>query len=241
VQFTISARGKQGRTPILRFIGREFEGVPMAEIDSVFGFVEHTPLYGGRPFSAPELSPRDVETLRVCGVGLRLPLSNHHASREEYESSRALLERHHRRGNSVIVQKDEMARWIRRDYPEYEIEASVIKEVDTHDGVRRALETYDTVVLPMRLTQDLAFLERIEEKSRIRLFANAGCALNCPARICYPSFSRFNRSGGKIACSYGTKPRDLLGMIDFDLAPLTALGFVRFKLLRTRQHGLTGF
>lgn len=241
MQVTISARGKRERTPLLRFVAREYEGVPMAEIDSVFGFVEYTPLYGGRPFVAPELSPSDLETLRACGLGLRLPLSNHHATREEYEASRPLLEKHHRRGNSVIAQNDDLARWIRRDYPGFELEASVIKEIDTHEKVRRALETYDTVVLPMRFTTDLGFLEKIDEKARIRLFANAGCALNCPAKICYPSFSRYNRSGGKIACSYGTKPRDLLGMIDFDLAPLTAMGFVRFKLLRTRRHGLTGY
>lgn len=241
MQFTVSARGKPARTPVLRFLAREFEGVATAEIDSVFGFVDYSPLYGGRPFAAPELSPRDLEALALCGIGLRLPLSNHHASREEYDASRALLERHHRRGNSVIVTNDALARWIRAEFPDYEIEASVIKELDTHDAIRRALELYDTVIPPMRLTQDLAFLEKLPEKGRIRLFANAGCALNCPAKICYPSFSRFNKSGGKIACSYGSKPRDLLGMIDFDLEPLAAMGFSRFKLLRTRRHGLTGF
>jgi hypothetical protein len=37
------------------------------------------------------------------------------------------------------------------------------------------------------------------------------------------------------------KERDLLGMVDFPLQPYIDLGFHRFKLLRSRPNGLTGF
>ena len=240
--YTVSARGKTAAMSILRFLAREYPHLAIAEVESVFGFVERCPLYGGRPFTSPELSQDDVASLERCGVGLRLPLSNHVASREEYERCRPLLEKYHRKGNSVIVTRDDLARWIRTDFPYYEIEASVIKEVDTLDGIDRALETYDYVVLPMRLNQDAAFLDRISRKDRVTLFANAGCALTCPARICYASFSSINRTGGgRTLCSFDVRPRELYGMLEFDLAQLTSLGFSRFKLLRRRAHGLTGF
>lgn len=241
-RFTLSARGKDPRLPILRFLAREYPQIAIAQVESVFGFVEPSTLYGGRPFAQPELSARDVAVMAECGVGLRLPLSNHHVTREEYERNRAFLARYHRRGNSVITTAEQLASWVRADFPDYEIEASVIKELDTHEKIARSLEVYDTVVLPMRLNLDLEFLGSLAPKGRITLFANAGCALTCPAKICYPSFSKANKfEGSSIACSFSLRPRELYGMLDFDLGKLASMGFSRFKLLRSRSHGLTGF
>lgn len=241
-RFTLSARGKDPRLPILRFLAREFPHIAIAQVESIFGFVEPSTLYGGRPFAQPELSPRDVAVMAECGIGIRLPLSNHHVTRAEYEKNRPFLERYHRRGNSVITTGEELASWVRADFPGYEIEASVIKEIDTHEKIAHALELYDTVVVPMRLNLDLELLERLAPKERITLFANAGCALTCPSKICYPSFSKANKfTGGETACSFSLRPRELYGMLDFDLGKLAAMGFSRFKMLRSRGHGLTGF
>lgn len=214
----------------------------MAQVDSVFGFVEPCTLYGGRPYSQPELSPGDVRTLHDCCIGLRLPLSNQSIDREEYERYLPLLDRYHESGNSVIAVKDELATWIRADFPRYEIEASVIKDINSHDKLNRAFDLYDTVVLPMRFSQDAEFLDRIDDKRRVTLFANAGCALNCPSKICYPSIAKANKfTGEATACSFSLKPREMYGMLMFDLQALADLGFTRFKLLRMREHGLTGF
>ena len=77
------------------------------------------------------------------------------------------------------------------------------------------------------------------------LFANAGCALTCPSKICYPSISKANKVGDHnlFRCSQSLKYRELLGMVDFDLDYLQSLGFSRFKLLRSRsdQADSTGF
>ena len=241
-RFTVSARSKAPGTPILGFLAEEYPQLAWDEIESVFGFVDPCALYGGRPFAQPELSQRDVLALADAGIGLRLPLSNHWVTREEYEAARWLLEKHHREGNSVITVSEPLAAWIRADFPLFEREASVIKDICTHLRIDAALEHYDTIVLPMRCCQDEAFLAGIRHKQRITLFANAGCALACPARICYPSFSNANKGTGEpTRCSFDTRPRDLLGMIDFDVEHLRSLGFHRFKLLRSRNHGLTGF
>jgi hypothetical protein len=94
----------------------------------------------------------------------------------------------------------------------------------------------------MRLNEDLDFLEKIEAKDRITLFANAGCALTCPSKLCYLSISKFNKgNGGEFQCSQMFKERKLEGMVDFPLQPYIDRGFHRFKLLRARPGGMTGY
>lgn len=242
MKYTISARGKPNDVPILAFLARNFASVPIAQIDSVFGFVEHTTLYGGRIFTRPELTPYDVHEMYYAGVGVRLPLTNHYVSDDEYNAAKPLLEQYHRDGNAAIVTNDSLAQRIRRDFPRYRIEASVIKNLNSYARVTSALELYDTVVLPMELNAETEFLSGLPDKDRITLFANAGCALTCPSKICYVSISKYNKTGaGEFKCSQPLKERDMLGMIDFDLAPLRDLGFNRFKLLRSRPGGQTGY
>ncbi len=78
--FTVSARSKQTTVPVFQFLRRHFGHIPLNRIESLFGFVEYTPLYGGRVFHRRELSERDVFQLNNAGIGLRLPLSNHFVS-----------------------------------------------------------------------------------------------------------------------------------------------------------------
>ncbi len=241
--FTVSARGKDENQPILVFLGQHFGNIPINDVDSIFGFVEHTPLYGGRIFNHPELIDRDVRNMYAVGIGLRLPLSNLFVEREDYEASRALLEKYHRPGNAVIITSDDLAAWIRRDYPDYRIEASVIKNINSHDKIAQTLDSYDTVVLPMSINEQPEFLKKIKDKDRITLFANAGCALTCPSKLCYPSISKINRNHGEgeFKCSQDLKYRELRGMIDFDLDALRDMGFSRFKILRSRKGDMTGY
>lgn len=245
--YTISARRKKPNAPIFSFLRRNFGFVPLAEIESIFGFVEQSSLYGGRPFVMPELSERDVRQLNNAGIGLRMPMSNHYVTRKEYDAGCNLLQKYHRQENSVIVTNDQLAKWIRKDFPLYRLDASVIKNVHTYKQIDQALELYDDVVLPMETNEDFTFLEKIEDKNRIILFANAGCALTCPSKICYASISRKNKfdnvekNDGEVSCSRTLKHREQLGMVDFDLNPLIQLGYTKFKLLRARPSGITGF
>lgn len=239
--YTISARKKLDAVPVFAFLRRHFGNVPLREIDSLFGFVERSELYGGRPFYGRELSEADVIDLYKAGVGIRLPMSNHNVEREEYERNLPLFQKYHRRGNFVIVTNDDLAKWIRQDFPFYTLDASVIKNIKTHRGIEEALEIYDSVVLPMRINEDLDFLKKIKNKDRITLFANAGCALTCPSKLCYPSFSQFNKDGKTpTMCSQPLKEREALGMVDFPLEPYIDLGFHRFKLLRQRSDTPSG-
>jgi hypothetical protein len=242
VTYTISARSKSVDVPVFTFLRRQYGNIPLGEIESIFGFVQQSSLYGGRMFGDRELSDRDVAQLNNAGIGVRIPMSNHFAEEPEYEKSRVILDRYHSKINSIIVTNDDLAHWIRRDYPRYTLDASVIKNIKSHEKIEAALELYDSVVLPMRLNEEFDFLEKIKHKDRIILFANAGCALTCPSKLCYLSISKLNKfKGGEFQCSQPIKERDLLGMVDFPLKPYVEMGFHHFKLLRARPNNMTGF
>jgi hypothetical protein len=258
ISYTISARGKRESLPVLEFLSSQFSGIPLKQIDSVFGFLEPSTLYSGRPFLSRQLSERDIESLRENNIGIRIPCTNHEVSEKEYMDHKPFFEKYHRKGNSAICTNDRLAGWIRRDFPTYQIEASILKEIDTHEKINRAMDLYDTVILPMNLNYKTHFLSEIEQKDRVTLFGNAGCALTCPDRICYRAISETNkklasqhparryltflfRMGLTIDwCSNKLHPRKLRGVIDFDLEPLYNLGFRRFKMLREHPQRQTG-
>ena len=243
MQFTISARGKPAAQPIQQLIKTNFSYIPIGQIESFFGFTEPCTLYGGRAFTTTELSRYDLRSLYKMGINLRMPLTNHYVTAEEYQECLPYLEKHYRPGNSVIITNDKLARWVSADFPDYRIEASVIKNINTLKKVEKAYSIYDTIILPMESNEDEEFLLSIPEKERVMLFANAGCAMTCPSKICYTSVSKINKEGDMSLwqCSQTLKPRDILGMMDFDLDYLQSLGFHRFKLLRSKPGQLTGF
>jgi hypothetical protein len=243
MQFTISARGKASAIPIQKFIKDNYGHIPLEQIDSFFGFTEASTLYGGRVFTTTELSRYDVRSLYQMNINVRLPITNHTATPQEYKVNLPFLGKYHRPGNSLIITNDALAKWIRNDFPDYRLEASVIKNINTLKKVDEAFAIYDTVILPMTSNDDKELLRAIDNKKNVTLFANAGCAYTCPSKICYPSISKANKTGdgSLFRCSQKLKERNTIGMYDFDLAYLQSLGFERFKLLRPRQGDKTGY
>lgn len=240
--YTVSGRGKTDKEPALDFLERCFGSVPLSKIESIFGFVEPSTLYGGRFYQMRQISDYDATSLNEIGIGVRIAFTNHFASRDEYLENRALLKKYYNPLNSIICTNDDLALWIKDEFTDYDVEASVIKNITNLEQVNEALTLYDTVVLPMAANDDNDFLNSIDDKNRIRLFANAGCAYTCPAKICYKSFSKFNKTGvGELKCSQNAKDRPMKGMIDFDLALLKAKGFSKFKLLQARVGNGTGY
>lgn len=239
--YTVSARGKFHDMPVFEYLRTHFANLPLGQIESLFGFVEQSTLYGGRYFQHRQISDDDVQQLNKAGIGLRIPCTNHFATREEYEQNKPLFNKYHNTLNSVICTNDDLATWIREDFPLYDVEASVIKNITDMRKLDKALEIYTTVVLPMTANEDFEFLNSLTDKSRIRLFANGGCALTCPSRICYRSVSELNKfKGGQFKCSQPIKQRTIKGMIDFDIDELSDMGFHKFKLLRARPGNMTG-
>src|SRR3970282_2696590 len=125
--------------------------MPLAQVDSLFGFVERCTLYGGRFFRAPQLTDADVQAMYAHDIGLRIPFANHIVDEHEYASYAWMFDKSHLPGNAVIVTNDKLARWIRRDFPRYRIEASVIKEIDSHAQIEQRMDLYEHAVRTKRL------------------------------------------------------------------------------------------
>lgn len=233
MKFTVSARGKALATPLKSFLSSSYT-FPSSQIESVFGFVERCTLYGGRVFKEPQLSSSDIDWMYKEGIGLRIPLTNQYAEREEYESYNWFFDKYHKKGNSIICTNDNLAKWIRDDYPDYQLEASIIKNIDSYERIEKGLELYHTVVLPTHLNNDWEFLEKVPSKNRITLFAWAGCGVNCKSKICYPSISKINKNNGvgELRCSRPLKAREALGRVYFDLTKFLEMGYTRFKCPR---------
>ena len=236
------------------YINVHYPFLSLRQISGVYGFHERfTRLYGGRPFHpAHALSSANLESLYKLGIPYYLPLTNHFVDARSYAQAQPFLEMHHRPGNRVGCVSDDLARWIKRDFPDYGLVASVIKNLSSAAQIEAALEIYDTVVVPPQLNDDLEFLERFEPKGRIVLFANNYCRYTCPAWICYKAISRDIRDtpdpygergsslpGGGAGCSrIGERPRERadLGYVIFDLDLYREMGYRHFKLIPPREQ-----
>ncbi len=241
LDFSVSARSKRADVPVMMFIASYFPGIP---VKSVFGFRERTPLYGGRIFKGPELSEADIKWMYDRGIGYRIPLQNLVANYDDYVESKPFLEKYHRKGNSVITFRTDLAQWIRNDFPLFEIEASVINQIRTIDKIPQFLVDFDVVVLHPILNDHPDELSKIEDKDRIRLFVNAGCMYKCPTMECYGSMSRINKEipGAKFKCAQDHVPDYMLDrqaepeMTKFNTQALINLGFSKFKKMRSKSN-----
>lgn len=240
--FAVSARRKPEQLPIQAWLAQQ--GVGPEVVDSVFGFRESTRLYGGRPFFAhgTELSEADYAWMMEQGIGYRIPIQNLLLTREDYEKARAFLEKYHRPGNSLIVAKDAIVPWLREDFPQYDIECSVIRRVDTMSKLHKALALYDMVVpdpYAFNHSMDLAAIPE-EYKPRMRLFLEMGCLYDCPSRICYTGISAVNKgveAPARCSAQEGV-PRLEVSVGErkgrftyFNREQYLAMGYTHFKLL----------
>ncbi len=248
VSYTVSARGKSIGMPVMDFLSRHFSQLSLSEIDSVYGFIEPLPFYGGRPYFHRQISECDINSLYENNINVRIPMTTHFWNNNEFDLTRPIFEKYHKKGNAIITLNDDLAKQIRKEFPLYSIEGSVIRNVRTHDRIKESLDIYDTIVLPMKINDDKDFLNKIEDKNKITLFATAGCAYNCPANTCYRKISKLNKYLGSsnfwfhwfglfhvpfgIGCSRRKLKRALYGKVTFDIQELKSMGFSRFKIMR---------
>lgn len=228
----IHARG----TSMREFLEGQYGFMPLGHIKDTFGFVEEfTGLYGGRVYNPQRvLSHRDVAELYDLGIGVKLCLQNHFITLEDCVANRDFLARYHRKGNVVICASDVLARFVREEFPDYVVEASIIKEVRDLAAIEKCLEVFDLFTLPPAANDDLDFLASLPWKDRIILFGNARCLYTCKVRNCYkinsvltrrvtePNFGTLEKG-----CSH-TAPRQFEYTL-FDLERFYQMGFRRFK------------
>ena len=218
------------------------------DIDYAFGQVEgNTSLYGGRIVDGINLTRIDVYWLYDKGIGLKIPLTNKFISDKQYKESKLFLKQYHRKGNAIITATDELAKHIKNDFPDYQIEASCIQDLVTAEKLKKkiSLGVCDTIVLPIHMNDDIKFLKSIKDKKIIRLFLNAECSYTCPKKVCYGTTSKINAGGkDKMMCSFwdfGMKRTFHKDHIDwnnfyFDKSKFDKIGFTKYKLLPSWEN-----
>jgi hypothetical protein len=240
LSFSVSCRNIRPDIDVMDYLRVFYTYCDPHQIESVFGSTnQYSRLYGGRLSRKKyELTENHLTRLTENGIHLALTLTNHFFDNDSYRESWPLLEKNHRKGNSIICTHDDLAVCLKRDFPLYEIKASIIKKLDTLDKITRALDIYDSLTLPMDKNDDDVFLNSIREKDRIILFGNANCAYTCPARTCYLGFSQENFGLPTTStCSKGKTPRLDMGHVYFNVKKLADMGYTRFKLVPLAPEG----
>jgi hypothetical protein len=236
ITFSISARRKKEDMPIMDYLAKYFKDILLTQIKYIFGFTEFCEIYGGRPYYWRELSDTDVDSLYSKNIGIRLPLTNHFVTYDEYKKCEPLLKKYHKTGNSVVVVVDNLAKWIKNDYPKYSVEASAIKNISSIDQIINTNKVYDGITLPMRFSRNIDFLKSIQNKEKITLFGNGSCGTFCSNNICYEAISEGMKKGGiGFKCSIPTIAKMSVGILNFDIKSLSDLGFSRFKILNYKN------
>lgn len=241
---TLSCRGKHPDQPIKEFV-ESWSEFPWENIDSLFGFKEFTPLYGGRSWNNPEFSDNDYNWMRLNGIGFRIPTTNILINEDVYKNSREFLEKYHEEGNTLIIARDSFAKWVRRDFPKYNLECSVISNTRTIKQLEKNLELYDTVVPDTWSFNHEMDLSKISDelKPRMRLFLNISCAYECKNRVCYGSISKrhLGQDTGS-RCSVPEGSYDMkVTMTTFNFSKYLDYGFTKFKVLRPMGFGVTAY
>ena len=217
------------------------------DIDYAFGTVEgDTKLWGGRTneFGGQNITKLDEYWLYDHNIGVKMTLSTKTFNDDMYNESEFFLKYYHRKGNAIITSVDELAKRIKEDYPDYNIEASCIQDIDNTEKLEKkmSLGVYDTIVLPIHMNDDIEFLESIEDKEKIRMFLNVECSYNCPKKVCYGVTGKINageKELDKFMCSYHdlNMPRTFYNdeinwnEFYFDLSKLDKMGFNKYKLV----------
>lgn len=217
-----------------RFYLEKFYGG--GSIESFFNSMKiRSPLYGGRPCNMEySFSKLQVDALNAQGIGVMLTLSNHYFTEEAYAQTVPALERLDHPLNSAAIVNDQLARRIARDFPQIKRKASVIKLIKTLDDIHQALELYHSVVLHPMLNDDVDFLQSIDCKEHIVLFANSRCLYKCEKPICYKYISKQMITQGqwdKQVCHYQDNRQAVDGYTVFDLSQERFAGFTSFKLI----------
>jgi hypothetical protein len=134
----------------------------------------------------------------------------------------------------VAITNDTLAQRIKQDFPLYKRKASVIKLINTLEDIHKALELFDEVMLHPTFNDQPEFLQNIDCKDRIVLFANIRCLYKCQNPICYKYISQrimHNKAWDKHVCNHKEDNEVKNNYVVFDLDEERFNGFSSFKLI----------
>lgn len=140
----------------------------------------------------------------------------------------------------VIIANDTLYTYIRNNYPNIKIVASVIKATfDTYEDELQyyhdLLNRYDYVVIRPEFALDLDKVKMLSDKERVELLINQSCMANCPyAKSHYLHYEKNSSFAYKVPC---LQEKSKLAIINHSLLlansytdKLLAMGFKHLKL-----------
>lgn len=157
-------------------------------IQSVYGCFPNCVVNGGRAFVREPYTVEQVEAtfdaLDAQGLAARLTFTNMLVEERHLEDPyfNMILDRAAAHGAGVIVYSDLVDEYVRARHPQMERTLSTTREILDVDGLNRALDAYDLVVLNYNKNKDRAFLDRVARPERLEVMANELCNPNCPHR-----------------------------------------------------------
>lgn len=215
--------------------------INIPQISNIYGnVITNSELYGGRNYiKISSLTDEQIKLIYKNNIALSLTLSNHFFTEELYKKNLFLLEKYHKKGNSIICTSDDFAKLLRKDFPLYEIRASLLKNINTIEKIKRSLEIYDKVVIPPNMYYE-SFLEKLPDKDKLILFGNDYCVSTCNSRTCYVSFSKMNlniednQEMTSFNCSKGESRYANNIFKFFDVDKFYDMGYNNFKMIPFR-------
>jgi hypothetical protein len=176
--FSVSAR----RLTPVQIVNMFDQGGRRSELASVFGFLDESPLNGGRPRADSVPFPlTEIEKLNDMGIGYSFTLTNTAVAPEHLKDAHTneLLKRFERPINSVIVATDLVADYVREHYPAYKIRASCLCNFTTAEQINAACGRFDMVTPWPELNASDGFLGQLKHKDQIMLFGSQACLASC--------------------------------------------------------------
>jgi len=146
------------------------------------------------PFEREELQRRQLKQIADAGIGLNLLLNancygGQSLARKFYQESGDLVDYLQQNMNlvSVTTTSPVMGRFLRDNFPNLEIKASVNMEIGTVEGMEYVKDSFDAFYLKRELNRNIPAIAPLRSwcnnhGKKLHILANSGCLNHCSAR-----------------------------------------------------------
>ena len=146
------------------------------------------------PWEASQRQREELKQIAEAGIGLNLLLNANcygarSLERSFYQSTGDLIYYLQQEMNlvSVTTTSPVIGRFVRQNFENLEVRASVNMEIGTPEGMDYLADSFDSYYLKRELNRDMAALRRLrrhcnEKGKGLHMLANSGCLNNCSAR-----------------------------------------------------------
>ena len=165
----------------------------------IFGSFPNMIWNGGSILLGPPMFLSDIQDFKnfyeELNIPIQLTLTNSSLTEEHLEDyyCNLVLENFNNGQNEVLVSSPILEDYLRKYYPNYKINRSVVNTPDDYDW-EKALDTkYHNIVMPKRHGKNLNFLKTIkkEYRNRIEIMCSEICPIDCP--FLYQHYKEFEK------------------------------------------------